>query len=102
MRPSRLALLLPPCLTFVPAHRFIPSEEARKQAALENANSAGSAVEDVVLVNHARSSAVSAPGMETRKARYFVVDSVEALSKFGGGKLDEAWCVSLPLFRDPG
>ncbi|KPV73032.1 uncharacterized protein RHOBADRAFT_38691 [Rhodotorula graminis WP1] len=76
---------------FLEEARFIPSEQARAQAAAENANTPGNTVEDVVLVNHARSSATSAPGAETRKSRYFVVDSVEALSKFGGGKLDEAW-----------
>ncbi|GAA5894752.1 hypothetical protein JCM8208_006060 [Rhodotorula glutinis] len=76
---------------FLEESKFIPSEQARAQAALENANTPGNTAEDVVLVNHARSSATSAPGAETRKARYFVVDSVEALSKFGGGKLDEAW-----------
>ncbi|BGP52014.1 accessory factor associated with RNA polymerase II [Rhodotorula kratochvilovae] len=75
---------------FLEEARFVPSEEARRIAAMENTNSAN-VVEDVVLVNHARASTSSAPGTETRKARYFVVDSVEALSKFGGGKLDEAW-----------
>ncbi|GAA6053913.1 hypothetical protein JCM3770_005330 [Rhodotorula araucariae] len=75
---------------FLEEARFVPSEEARRLAAAENPSSAGT-VEDVVLVNHARASTSTAPGAETRKARYFVVDSVEALSKFGGGKLDEAW-----------
>lgn len=51
--------------------------------------------EDVIQINHARATgSVGGAGNETRNARYFVVDSVEALSKFGGaGKLDEAWCV---------
>lgn len=75
---------------------FIPSEEARRLAS--GGNVSGYIAEDVVQVNHARasasssSSAAAANTAATRHARYFVVDSVEALSKFGGaGKLDEAW-----------
>lgn len=45
--------------------------------------------EDVVQVHHARATAPTASGAEPRKARYFVVDSVEALAKFGG--VDDAW-----------
>lgn len=73
--------------------RFIPSEDARREAA---GASTAYVAEDVIQINHARATgSVGGAGNETRNARYFVVDSVEALSKFGGaGKLDEAWCVS--------
>ncbi|GJN94099.1 hypothetical protein Rhopal_007173-T1 [Rhodotorula paludigena] len=76
---------------FLEEGRFTPSEDARRLAA---GNLASYTAEDVVQVSHARAStSMGAPaGPETRKARYFVVDGVEALSKFGGaGKLDEAW-----------
>ncbi|GAA5954313.1 hypothetical protein JCM8115_003368 [Rhodotorula mucilaginosa] len=70
--------------------RFIPSEDARREAA---GASTAYVAEDVIQINHARATgSVGGAGNETRNARYFVVDSVEALSKFGGaGKLDEAW-----------
>lgn len=47
----------------------------------------------MIQVNHSRASGGSSgQTIETRKARYFVVDSVEALAKFGGaGRVDEAW-----------
>lgn len=72
--------------------RFVPSEDARREAA---GASTAYVAEDVIQINHARATgSVGGAGNETRNARYFVVDSVEALSKFGGaGKLDEAWCV---------
>lgn len=60
----------------------------------------GKTAEDVIQVNHARATTSisstlaggngSAP-VEARKARYFIVDGVEALSKFGG--TDDAWYV---------
>ncbi|BGP58458.1 hypothetical protein JCM8202_005435 [Rhodotorula sphaerocarpa] len=70
--------------------RFVPSEDARRDAA---GASTAYVAEDVIQINHARATgSVGGAGNETRNARYFVVDSVEALSKFGGaGKLDEAW-----------
>ncbi|GAA5905912.1 hypothetical protein JCM6882_009068 [Rhodosporidiobolus microsporus] len=69
--------------------RFIPSDLARTDAAAASAS--GFVTEDVIQINHARATS-SAATAETRKARYFIVDGVEALSKFGGaGKLDEAW-----------
>jgi parafibromin len=77
---------------------FIPSEEARRLAS--GGNVSGYIAEDVVQVNHARASASGANTAATRPARYFVVDSVEALSKFGGaGKLDEAWCAPFASSR---
>jgi len=42
--------------------------------------------EDVLQVHHAKT---SSHGPDARKARYFVVDSVDALAKFGG--VEEAW-----------
>lgn len=68
--------------------RFEKSEDVRR-----GDGTAGRIAEDMVLVNHARttssiSSSLSHTG-EVKKTRYFVVDSVEALSKFGGH--DEAW-----------
>ncbi|GAA6017522.1 hypothetical protein JCM10207_008254 [Rhodosporidiobolus poonsookiae] len=75
---------------FLEEARFLPSDEARALAA--TGGGGGYAGEDVVQVNHARSTSSAGTTAETRKARYFVVDGVEALSKFGGaGKLDEAW-----------
>ncbi|GAA6061513.1 hypothetical protein JCM10212_004503 [Sporobolomyces blumeae] len=83
-----------PPVALLPA--FIPSDEARSRAA--GASSAYIA-EDVIQVNHQRASGQpqhhstgGSQTVETRKARYFVVDSVEALAKFGGaGRVDEAW-----------
>ncbi|GAA5876380.1 hypothetical protein JCM8547_003023 [Rhodosporidiobolus lusitaniae] len=73
---------------FLEEATFIPSDLARQQVA---ASGGSGRAEDVLVVNHARVT-TSAATAETRKARYFVVDGVEALSKFGGaGKLDEAW-----------
>ncbi|GAA5957325.1 hypothetical protein JCM10213_003790, partial [Rhodosporidiobolus nylandii] len=68
--------------------RFIPSDLARAQSA-----SAGiSNSEDVLQISHARATTSGGTTAETRKARYFVVDGVEALAKFGGqGRLEEAW-----------
>lgn len=49
----------------------------------------------MVQVNHARSISTIASSLggaaqgDGRKTRYFVVDSIEALAKFGG--TDEAW-----------
>ncbi|GAA5927472.1 hypothetical protein JCM1841_000935 [Sporobolomyces salmonicolor] len=76
---------------FLEESTFITSDEARKTAS--GTSAAGYLAEDVVQVNHARAGAsLGQAAGETRKARYFVVDGVEALSKFGGaGKLDEAW-----------
>mgnify|MGYP002806982064 CR=1 FL=1 len=56
---------------------------------------AGRVAEDMVQVNHARSISTIASSLggaaqgDGRKTRYFVVDSIEALAKFGG--TDEAW-----------
>lgn len=78
--------------------RFESSEQARLSSQLGQTSGA---TEDVITVNHARttssiSSSLSSQSVngEVRKTRYFVVDGVEALSKFGGnGGLDEAWFV---------
>lgn len=78
--------------------RFESSEQARISSQI---GQTGGATEDVITVNHARatnsiSSSLSgqSSSAELRKTRYFVVDGVEALSKFGGaGGLDEAWSV---------
>ncbi|GAA5841040.1 hypothetical protein JCM3766R1_006645 [Sporobolomyces carnicolor] len=73
---------------FLQDARFVPSEQAKSEAA--RGNSSGYLAEDVVQVNHARAS--SGGGIETRQARYFVVDSVDALEKLAGqGKGAEAW-----------
>ncbi|GAA5838463.1 hypothetical protein JCM11251_003399 [Rhodosporidiobolus azoricus] len=67
--------------------KFIPSDAARAESVSLGVSSAS----DVLQINHTRAT-TAAGTAETRKARYFIVDGVEALSKFGGaGKLDEAW-----------
>ncbi|GAA5941274.1 Cdc73p [Sporobolomyces koalae] len=73
---------------FLEEARFIPSDQARSLAA---GSGMAYIAEDVVQVNHNRATGAPAAAgtVETRKARYFVVDSVEALGKFG--KADEAW-----------
>jgi parafibromin len=89
---------------FLQDSKFIPSDQAKLLASSkEGGNSGGGYLaEDVVQINHARANTggVGIGGgktIETRQARYFIVDSVEALAKFGGpGKEEEAWYVSLP------
>lgn len=90
-------------------NRFEPSEQARKSNLESNGGSTnGRIAEDVIIINHARSNISSNSSSSTstnnlgkslgnnsngevRKARYFVVDGVDALSKFGG--IEEAWLV---------
>ncbi|GAA6039763.1 hypothetical protein JCM8097_004210 [Rhodosporidiobolus ruineniae] len=71
---------------FLEEARYVPSDLARQETAAFGVST------DMIQVNHARSTSAAGVTAETRKARYFIVDGVEALSKFGGaGKLDEAW-----------
>lgn len=65
---------------------FVESDIARQMG-----GSSTGRTEDVLQVYHART---SAHGPDARKARYFVVDSVDALAKFGG--VEEAWYACLP------
>lgn len=67
-----------------PPASFVHPEEARAQAT--------SGAEDMLQISHARttstiSSSLQGGQQEARKARYFVVDGVEALAKFG----PDAW-----------
>ncbi|ORY44642.1 RNA pol II accessory factor, Cdc73 family-domain-containing protein [Leucosporidium creatinivorum] len=68
---------------------FVHPEEARIQA--------GTAAEDMVQVSHARTTSSISSSLngqqEARKARYFVVDGVEALAKFGPDAWDRVVCV---------
>lgn len=54
-----------------------------------------SGASDLVLIEHARTTSTISSSLgnaaEARKARYMIVDSIEALSKFGQN--DEAWYV---------
>jgi hypothetical protein len=81
--------------------RFETSEEARLASLGSGSYSnSGRSVEDVIVVNHARLMSNVGPNGEvnSRKVRFFVVDGVEALSKFGG--LEEAWYVPPPSQRE--
>ncbi|GAA5969722.1 hypothetical protein JCM3765_001219 [Sporobolomyces pararoseus] len=95
--PSQTALItMHNVKDFLQDSKFIPSDQAK----LLNSSASGTGgyvTEDVVQINHARASNSSSNSngrIETRMARYFIVDSVEALSKFGGqggGREDELW-----------
>ncbi|GAA5902403.1 Cdc73p [Sporobolomyces salmoneus] len=78
---------------FLQDSRFVPSDQAKLLAT--QGMSSGYLAEDVVQVNHARATGGAGGGkgaVETRMARYFVVDSVDALEKLAGqGKGQEAW-----------
>lgn len=77
---------------FLEESTFEPPEVARAAAAAQGITKP----EDVIAVYRKRTHI--APGgkeVETRM-RYFVVDSVEALSKFGG----DPWCVVCVLKHD--
>ncbi|GAA5982954.1 hypothetical protein JCM11641_006895 [Rhodosporidiobolus odoratus] len=70
--------------------RFIPSDQARQN---HLAASSSYVAEDVIQISHARATTSGGTTAETRKARYFVMDNVEALAKFGqgGGVGEEGW-----------
>ncbi|GAA5883032.1 hypothetical protein JCM16303_006800 [Sporobolomyces ruberrimus] len=84
---------------FLQEAKFVPSDQARALAASGGGTGSGYLAEDVVQINHQRASGSAQNGqgganksVETRMARYFVVDTVEALGKFGGtGREEEAW-----------
>ncbi|TFL07808.1 RNA polymerase II-associated protein [Pterulicium gracile] len=70
---------------FLQDSTFEPSSTARARAAAEG----NPRPEDVIAIYRKRTN-IDGSGRETEvQSRYFVVDSVEALSKFGGG--EKAW-----------
>jgi parafibromin len=70
-------------------HRFEPSAEARARAAAEGTTRA----EDLIPIDRERTTIE--PGGQARASaqRYYVVDSVEALNKFGADAWDRVVCV---------
>ena len=73
----------------IPTHRFEPSAEARARAATEGTTRA----EDLIPIDRDRTTIE--PGGQARASaqRYYVVDSVEALNKFGADAWDRVVCV---------
>ena len=68
---------------------FEPSQDARSRATADG----NSRPEDVIPIYRKRTH-IDASGRETEtQARYFVVDSVEALGKFGADAWDRVVCV---------
>jgi parafibromin len=76
-------------LTSAPAPSFEPSQDARSRAAAEG----NTRPEDMIPVYRKRTT-IDPSGRETeQKQTYYVVDSVEALSKFGPDAWDRVVCV---------
>ncbi|KAF9032918.1 RNA polymerase II-associated protein [Panaeolus papilionaceus] len=74
---------------FLEDSTFEPSQEARARAAAEG----NARPEDLIAIYRIRTH-IDASGKETRmKTTYFVVDSVEALSKFGTDAWERVVCV---------
>ncbi len=73
----------------ISTHRFEPSAEARARAASEGTTRA----EDLIPIDRERTTIE--PGGQARASaqRYYVVDSVEALNKFGADAWDRVVCV---------
>lgn len=70
-------------------HRFEHSQEARARAAAE-----GNARPEDLIAIYRRRTHIDSSGKETEtQAKYFVVDSVEALAKFGADAWDRVVCV---------
>ena len=76
-------------LKFVKTVRFEPSQDARARAASEG----NMRPEDLIPIYRKRTS-IDTSGKETvTQAKYFVVDSVEALAKFGTDAWERVVCV---------
>ena len=76
-------------LKFVITVRFEPSQDARARAASEG----NMRPEDLIPIYRKRTS-IDTSGKETvTQAKYFVVDSVEALAKFGTDAWERVVCV---------
>jgi len=74
---------------FLAESTFEPSQEARARAAADG----NTRPEDLIAIYRKRTH-IDPSGRETEtQARYFVVDSVEALSKFGADAWDRVVCV---------
>jgi len=74
---------------FLQDSAFEPSQEARARAAAEG----NSKTEDLIAIYRTHTHIDSSNKETKRQARYFVVDSVEALSKFGSDAWDRVVCV---------
>ena len=74
---------------FLQESTFEPSQEARARAAAEG----NTRPEDMIPIYQKRTT-IDSSGKETEtQARYFIVDSVEALQKFGADAWDRVVCV---------
>lgn len=74
---------------FLQESTFEPSQEARAHAAAEG----NTRPEDMIPIYRKRTT-IDSSGKETEtQARYFIVDSVEALQKFGADAWDRVVCV---------
>ncbi|KAH8100318.1 RNA polymerase II-associated protein [Cristinia sonorae] len=75
--------------SFLQDSTYMPSQDARAQAAAE-----GNARPEDLIAIYRKRTGVDSAGRETEShARYFVVDSTEALSKFGTDAWDRVVCV---------
>ncbi|KAJ7095751.1 RNA polymerase II-associated protein [Mycena belliarum] len=74
---------------FLQESTFEPSQEARQRAAAEG----NTRPEDLIAIYRKRTSIDSSGKEHETQARYFVVDSVEALGKFGPDAWDRVVCV---------
>ncbi|KAJ7442643.1 RNA polymerase II-associated protein [Mycena latifolia] len=74
---------------FLQESTFEPSQDARQRAAAEG----NTRPEDLIAIYRKRTSIDSSGKEHETQARYFVVDSVEALGKFGPDAWDRVVCV---------
>ncbi|KAJ7134764.1 RNA pol II accessory factor, Cdc73 family-domain-containing protein [Mycena epipterygia] len=74
---------------FLQESTFEPSQDARQRAAAEG----NTRPEDLIAIYRKRTSIDSSGKEHETQARYFVVDSVEALGKFGADAWDRVVCV---------
>jgi parafibromin len=77
------------CLDQIPPHRFEPSAEACARARAEGMTCA----EDLIPIDHECTTIEPCGQARTSAQRYYVVDSVEALNKFGVDAWDRVVCV---------
>ncbi|TCD66405.1 accessory factor associated with RNA polymerase II [Steccherinum ochraceum] len=75
--------------SFLQESQYVPSQEAKAQAAAE-----GNARPEDLIAIYRKRTGIDSAGRETEShARYFVVDSTEALAKFGTDAWDRVVCV---------
>jgi parafibromin len=81
--------LTPPFTLLKGAHSFEPSADARSRAAAEG----NIRPEDVIPIYRKRTTIDSSGKEHETQATYYVVDSIEALAKFGTDAWDRVVCV---------